>query len=66
MWRKVGGEPPADDSEYTFVCLSTRTAIAADYPLTDTGKTVYYRFRWMNSRNQPGHGCKDFVSAIVP
>jgi hypothetical protein len=66
VWRKVGGEPPADDSEYTFVCMSTRTAIVIDYPLTDTGKTVHYRFRWVNSRNQPGPWSEGTVSAIIP
>jgi hypothetical protein len=66
VWRKVGGEPPADDSEYTYVCLSTRSLLVIDYPLTDVGKTVYYRFRWMNTRNQPGPWCEGYVSAVIP
>jgi hypothetical protein len=66
VWRKVGGEPQTDDSEYSFVCLSTCTAIVLEYPLTDTGKMVYYRFRWVNSRNQPGPWSENFVSVVIP
>ncbi|MDR0348887.1 MAG: hypothetical protein LBH90_05260 [Tannerella sp.] len=66
VWRKVGGEPPADDSEYTYFCLSTRSMTVIDYPMTDVGKMVYYRFRWVNTRNQPGPWSEGYISAVIP
>ncbi|MDR0348889.1 MAG: hypothetical protein LBH90_05270 [Tannerella sp.] len=66
VWRKIGGNPPADDSEYTYVCLSTRSLTVIDYPLTDVGKMVYYRFRWVNTRNQPGPWSEGYLSAVIP
>ncbi|MDR0349449.1 MAG: hypothetical protein LBH90_08180 [Tannerella sp.] len=66
VWRKVGGEPPADDSGYTYVCLATRSPIVINYPLSDVGKTVYYRFRWVNTRNQPGPWSEGYINAVIP
>jgi hypothetical protein len=44
VWRKVGGEPLTDDSEYSFVCLSTRTAIVLEFPLTGYGQDGLFPF----------------------
>jgi hypothetical protein len=66
VWRKIGGDPPASDDDWTYVNFSSRSPLVIDYPLTDVGKTVYYRFRWVNTRNQPGPWSEGFVSAIIP
>lgn len=64
IWRKVGGEPPADDNDYTYVTTDTNSPHTIEYGLADVGKKVYYRFRWVNSKGQAGPW-SDPVSAIV-
>jgi hypothetical protein len=65
VWRKVGGDPPASDSEWVYVNFSSRSPLLINYPQTEVGKTVYYRFRWVNSRNQPGPWSESYVSAVI-
>ena len=65
VWSKVGGDPPASDSEWTYVNFSSRSPLVIDYPQTEVGKTVYYRFRWVNTRNQPGPWSEGYVSAVI-
>jgi hypothetical protein len=66
VWRKVGGNAPASDGEWTYVNFSSRTPLMVDYPQTEVGKTVYYRFRWVNTRNLPGPWSEGPVSAVIP
>ncbi|MDR1866576.1 MAG: hypothetical protein LBR08_13535 [Bacteroidales bacterium] len=63
-WRKTGGDAPASDSDWSYAGFSSRSPLVLDYPQTDVGKTVYYRFRWMNTRNQPGPW-SETVSAVI-
>jgi hypothetical protein len=65
VWRKIGGDPPANDGEWVYANFASRSPLVLDYPQTDAGKTVYYRFRWVNTRNQPGPWSEGYVSAIV-
>jgi hypothetical protein len=65
VWSKIGGDPPASDSEWTYVNFASRSPLIIDYPQTDVGKAVYYRFRWVNTRNQPGPWSEGYVSAVV-
>jgi hypothetical protein len=65
VWHKVGGDPPASDGEWVYANFSTRTPLLINYPQTDVGKTVYYRFRWVNTRNQPGPWSEGYVSAVI-
>jgi hypothetical protein len=36
-----------------------------DYPQVDVGKTVYYRFRWVNEREQPGPWSEGILEAVI-
>ncbi|MDR1983913.1 MAG: hypothetical protein LBQ28_03710 [Prevotellaceae bacterium] len=65
VWRKVGGDPPATDSDWVYAGFSSRSPLVIDYPLEDVGKTVYYRFRWMNTRNLPGPWSESIISAVI-
>ncbi|MDR0714974.1 MAG: hypothetical protein LBF89_12080 [Bacteroidales bacterium] len=65
LWSKVGGDPPANDSEWSYVNFSSRSPLVINYPQTDVGKTAYYRFRWVNTRNQPGPWCDGYLSAVI-
>ena len=64
IWVKIGGEPPKSESEYTYQGLDTKSPYTIDFPVADIGKTVYYRFRWVNKRGQPGPWSST-VSAVV-
>jgi hypothetical protein len=67
VWRKIGGDaPPATDEEYSYVGFSSRVTYTINYSLSDVGKTVWYRFRWINTRNQPGPWSETPISAIIP
>jgi hypothetical protein len=65
VWRKVGGDPPATDSDWSYVNFSSRSSMVINYPQEDVGKIVYYRFRWINTRNQPGPWNESIISAVI-
>jgi hypothetical protein len=66
VWRTMGDNPPSTDEEWTYVDFSSRSSIIVKYSLSEVGKTVYYRFRWVNTRNEKGPWCKGYLFAIVP
>jgi hypothetical protein len=64
-WGKKGGAAPVADSDFTYVGTSTSTMLVVNYALEDVGTTVWYRFRWVNSRNRPGPWSESTVSAVI-
>jgi hypothetical protein len=64
VWRKVGGTPPQDDSDFTYVGTSTRSVYTIKYALSELGQTVWYRVRWINGKNEPGPW-SEIISAII-
>ena len=64
-WRYEGDTIPTDDSTFTYVATSTTTTLVVDYTLAEVGKTVWYRFRWLNARSQPGPW-SEIISAVIP
>ncbi|MDR1939118.1 MAG: hypothetical protein LBQ73_11570 [Tannerellaceae bacterium] len=65
VWHKVGGEAPVEDGQWVYVSTSSRASFIIDYPQTDVGKIAYYRFRWINTRNQPGPWSDGIISAVI-
>jgi hypothetical protein len=65
-WRKMGGDAPQTDAEFTYLATSTTSSLTVDYALAEVGQRVWYRFRWLNTRNQPGPWSENIISAIVP
>jgi hypothetical protein len=65
-WRKVGGTKPENDVDFTYLATSTTSSLMVDYSLAEVGQTVWYRFRWVNARNQPGPWSENIVNAVVP
>jgi hypothetical protein len=65
VWRKMGGDPPKSEAEWVYLNFTGRTTLTVDYPLDLVGTVVHYRFRWVNTRNQPGPWSETF-SAIIP
>jgi hypothetical protein len=64
VWMKTGGEPPKNDSDFTYVGIDTKSPYTVSFSAADIGKTVYYRMRWINKRGQTGPWSST-VSAIV-
>lgn len=46
IWAKVGGNPPADAKECSFVALDTATPYVRDFDGADAGKMIHYMLRW--------------------
>jgi hypothetical protein len=65
VWYKIGGDAPTKDSDFAYAGFSSRSPFPIDYPMDAVGKTVYYRSRWVNARNQPGPWSETVVSAVV-
>ncbi|MDR1381408.1 MAG: hypothetical protein LBJ47_08020, partial [Tannerella sp.] len=64
-WRFVGEAMPTGESAFAYVATSTVTRLVVDYALAESGKTVWYRFRWVNARNQPGPW-SEIIYAVIP
>ena len=64
-WRFVGNELPTGESCFTYGASSTVTRLVINYALADMGKIACYRFRWLNSRNQPGPW-SEIIFAVIP
>lgn len=54
IWYKIGGAPPVDPSELTYLATDTRSPYIAEFDGADAGKTVYYMLRWVNTRGERG------------
>jgi hypothetical protein len=65
VWNKVGGTIPTESKEWTYVNFSSRTPMLVKYEQSERGQMVYYRIRWMSTRNEPGPW-SEIHSAIIP
>jgi hypothetical protein len=54
IWFKNGGEAPKGDNDFSYVATDTKNPYIVNFTTADVGKMVYYRFRWVNKRGQPG------------
>jgi hypothetical protein len=54
IWIKIGGAPPVDPSELTYLATDTRSPYVAEFDGADAGKTAYYMLRWVNTRGERG------------
>ena len=64
VWAMVGTQAPKDASEFTYLATDTATPYVATFDGEDTGKTVWYMLRWVNTRGERGPWSSTF-SAIV-
>lgn len=54
IWYKIGGAKPADESEFQYLSTDTNTPYILRFRGKDSGKTVHYKLRWVNKKNEPG------------
>lgn len=64
IWSKIGGDPPATDSDYQMVALDTASPHVIFYEMEDAGKKVWYRLRWVATSGEKG-GWSEVVEATV-
>jgi len=65
IWNKIGGAPPVDPSEMTYLATDTRSPYTVEFDGSDAGKTVYYMLRWVNSRGERGPWSQTFSAMIT-
>jgi hypothetical protein len=65
-WYKVGGAMPNTDEEFSYLNFSSTSLLTVNFPLDKAGVNVWYRFRWVNARNQPGPWSESIISAVIP
>ena len=63
--EQIGGTAPTDPEAMDFLAIETRTPYRADYEAGDIGKTVYFAFRWLSTRGEPGPWSQIY-NATVP
>lgn len=51
---KIGGTPPTDEKELTYLASDTRSPYIVHFNGEDAGKMAHYMLRWLNTRNEPG------------
>lgn len=64
IWSKLGGAPPTDDSDVTFLALDTRSPDLVDYTAAESGQIAPYMLRWINTRSERGPW-SETVSATI-
>ncbi|MCG3138198.1 MAG: hypothetical protein HJJLKODD_02059 [Phycisphaerae bacterium] len=64
IWVKVGGTPPVDPGELTFLAVDTRTPYTANYSGSDGGQPAHYMLRWVNSRGETGPWSETITATI--
>jgi hypothetical protein len=61
---QIGGAEPVNPDDMKFLAIDTRSPYVAHYDGADAGKTIYYRLRWVNTRNEHGPW-SDIYSATI-
>jgi hypothetical protein len=65
IWAKVGGEAPKDPSELSYLGIATTNSYMANYDGKQTGTTVHYWLRWVNTRGEHGPWSNTISAMIV-
>lgn len=50
----IGEEAPTDVEQFHSLGVSTRMKHSIDFPVSDGGKGIWYRFRWIGTRGELG------------
>jgi hypothetical protein len=64
IWFNIGTTPPTDLDQYDYLATDSQTPYTHDHDMEDVGKTVSYRLRWANTRDEPGPW-SDVITATV-
>ena len=64
IYSKIGGPPPTDDSDVTYLATDTRSPHVILYDADEAGQIAHYMLRWINTRGERGPW-SETVSATV-
>lgn len=64
IWFFIGTTPPTDMEQYDYLATDSQTPYVHGHDMEDVGKTVHYRLRWVNTREEPGPW-SDVISATI-
>ncbi len=62
--NRVGNVHPTPEQFRPFG-LATRLTQVVSFPASDSGKTAWYRFRWVNRRSEQGPWSATFTAPIL-
>lgn len=65
IWYFIGAQPPASMDEYHYAATDSRTPYVLQFDMEDAGKTVHYRLRWVNTRDEPGPWSEPITATIT-
>jgi hypothetical protein len=65
IWYFIGPQPPTDLDQYLFLAKDTQTPYVHVFDLEDVGKTIHYRLRWVNTRDEPGPWSEIITATIT-
>jgi hypothetical protein len=65
LYVKIGGDPPRDLDECTYLATDTASPYVAVFEGEDAGKTAHFIGRWVSTRGEPGP-ISVTVSATIP
>ncbi|MBI5706276.1 MAG: hypothetical protein HZC36_04730 [Armatimonadetes bacterium] len=65
IWVKLGGPPPTDLTECSFLALDTKTPYTANFDGSEANQTAHFIGRWVSTRGDKGP-LSETVSATVP
>lgn len=64
LWFFIGPTPPTDMEQYDFLATDSQTPYIHALDMADVGKTISYRLRWVNNRDEPGPW-SDLITATI-
>jgi hypothetical protein len=64
IWVKIGADEPKTLSEYIFLAIDTKGRYIVKFDITDVGKRIWYRFRWVNNLGQPGPWSNTYTKVV--
>lgn len=65
IWRFIGEQPPTSLDQYKYAATDSSTPYVLHFDLEDAGKTVHYRLRWVNTRDEPGPWSEPLTATIT-
>ena len=65
VWVKVGGTPPTDLDDCSFLATDTRTPYTANFDGAEGGQSAHFIGVWVNGKGERGP-LSQTVSATIP
>ncbi len=56
---------PVSDSDFELLGSTTRMNATLNFPISDAGKSIWYRFRYLNTKDQPGPWTTTLAAIIL-